>query len=105
MVTMAWVPAHLAYAGMIGTDQVAPSAVQLDRAAVLGMVGRADVARQLQALGVDPAAAKERVAAMTDEEIRSLAGELHSVPAGADGSGLAILILVGVIVWLVWFRR
>ncbi len=103
--TMAWMPVHLAQAGMIGTDQVVPSASQLDRAGLLNLVSRSDVTSQLQALGVDPAAAMERVAAMTDEEVRSLAGQLEAVPAGADGSGVALLILVAVIVWLVWFRK
>jgi len=103
IVTMAWMPVQLAQAGMIGTDQVAPAATQVDRAALLGMVGRSEVTSQLQALGVDPAAAQERVAAMTDEEVRSLMGKIHAVPAGGDG--VVILLLVGVILWLVFWRK
>ena len=103
MVLMAWMPLQVAQAGIIGTDQVVGAASQTDRAAVLNLLGRSDVASQLQSLGIDAATAKDRVAAMTDDEIRSLAGKLHALPAGADG--LVILILVGVVLYLVLWRR
>src|SRR3990172_5319277 len=103
-VLMAWMPFHVAQAGIISTDQAVLSA-QADRAAVLNLIQRSDVAGQLQSLGVDLAAAKDRVGAMTDDEVRSLAGQLQSLPAGADGTGLVVLILVGVLVWYFFFRR
>ena len=43
---------------------------------------REDVRVELQARGVDPAHAKARVAALTDEEARLLAAEIDSLPAG-----------------------
>jgi hypothetical protein len=104
IVLMAWMPFQIAHAGIIGTDQVVGSVSQADRAAVLNLVNRADVSSQLQALGIDPATAKDRVAAMTDEEVRSLNGQIAAVPAGADGSGLLILILIGVLIWYFAFR-
>jgi len=104
IVLMAWMPIHMAQAGIISTDQAIMSA-QSDRAAVLNLIQRSDVAGQLQSLGVDLAAAKDRVGAMTDDEVRSLAGQLQSLPAGADGTGLVVLILVGVLVWYFFFRR
>ena len=55
MVLMVWSPMQFAQAGMIGTDQVASVASQHDRDTVLQFLGRADVATQLQSLGVDPA--------------------------------------------------
>jgi len=102
IVLMAWTPFQLAHAGIISTDQ-AVYAAQSDRSAVLNILNRSDVAGKLQSLGVDPANARDRVAAMTDEEIRTLAGNLHAVPAGGDG--IVVLVLVGVILWLVFFRR
>ncbi len=69
IVLMIWTPYQIAQAGMIGTDQVATASSQADRSAVLGFVTRADVASQLQALGLDAATAKDRVAAMTDSEV------------------------------------
>lgn len=104
IVLMAWLPIHVAQAGVISTDQAIVSA-QSDRAAVLNLIQRSDVAGQLQALGVDLSTAKDRVGAMTDDEVRSLAGQLQSLPAGADGTGLVVLILIGVLVWYFFFRR
>ena len=99
IVLMAWMPFHFAQAGVISTDAAVASA-QADRAAVLSLIGRADVASQLQALGVDPASAQDRVAALSDEEVRALAGKLQSLPAGGNFTGVVILIIV---VFLFWF--
>lgn len=104
IVLMAWMPVHFAQAGIISTDQVVTSA-QADRAAVLNLISRADVASQLQALGLDAATAKDRVAALTDEEVGSLAGKLQALPAGADGTAVVIIILIGVLIWYFWFRK
>ena len=103
IVLMAWMPFHVAQAGIISTDQAVASA-QADRTAVLNLISRADVAGQLQALGLDPAIAKDRVAALTDEEVQSLAGKLNAVPAGADGTGVVVVILIGVLIWYFFFR-
>ena len=106
MVLMVWSPMQFAQAGMIGTDQVASAASQTDRTTVLQFLGRADVANQLQALGVDPSSVKDRVAAMSDQELQSLAGKIESMPAGGDTTGVILLLLiVGAVVWWVWFRR
>ena len=106
MVLMIWSPMQLATAGMIGTDQVASVASQADRNTVLQFLDRAEVTSQLQSLGVDAATVKDRVAVMTDQEVQSLAGKIQSMPAGADSTGLILLLLVvGAVVWWVWFRR
>jgi hypothetical protein len=106
MVLMVWSPMQFANAGMIGTDQVASVASQADRNTVLQFLGRAEVTSELQSLGVDPAAVKDRVAAMTDQEVRSLAGKIQSMPAGADSSGtILLLVVIGFAVWWIWFRR
>ena len=91
---------------MIGTDQVASAASQADRNTVLQYLNRAEVTSQLQAMGVDASTVRDRVAAMTDQEVQSLAGKIQSMPAGADDAGVIILILVvAAVVWWVWFRR
>ena len=106
MVLMIWSPMQLAQAGMIGTGQIVQTASAGDRGTVLEFLGRAEVTSQLQALGVDPAAAKDRVAAMTDMEVQALAGRIQGMPAGANGAEvLLILVIVGAVVWWVWFRR
>jgi hypothetical protein len=101
-----WAPYKAAQAGMIGTEQLAqpsqPS--QPDRGTVLGFVTRGDLAGELQGFGIDPATAKDRVAAMTDDEVRQLAGRINSAPAGADVAGLLLLIVVIAVIWWAWKR-
>ena len=94
-------------AGMIATDQTiaaAASSAQADRVQIQNTLSRADVASALQSMGVDVKAAQERVSVLTDEEARSLAGKLQSVPAGADSDGWFIAIAVVAIVLLLWWR-
>jgi hypothetical protein len=106
MVLMVWSPMQFAQAGMIGTDQIASVASQADRNTVLEFLGRAEVTSQLQSLGVDAATVKDRVAAMTDQEVQMLAGKIANQPAGGDTLGVVLLLLiVGAVVWWVWFRR
>jgi Family of unknown function (DUF6627) len=111
IVLMVWTPYQLAQAGMVGTDQVAtPSAevertaVLSDREAVLSFVTRADVAGQLESLGLDPASAKDRVAAMTDGEVSYLAGRIERLPAGGESAGIIVVILIIAAIWWVWKR-
>lgn len=105
IVLMAWTPFQMAYAGVISTDQAVAASSQGDRAAVNSLLSRSDVSSQLQSLGLDAATTKDRVAAMTDEEVRSLNGQLQAVPAGGDGWAVAVVILIVVLVWYFWFRR
>ena len=101
---MIWTPFQIAHAGMIGTDQVVPTVSHTDRGAVLAFVTRADVADQLQALGLDAASAKDRVAALTDAEVQYLADRIQSAPAGADAAGILLLLVVIGVIWWVWKR-
>jgi len=103
---MIWMPYQIATAGMIGTDQVVASTSQADRTTVLNFLSRSDVANQLQSLGIDPSTANDRVAAMTDQEVQSLAGRINSMPAGGTSTGAAILIivLIAAAVWWFWQR-
>jgi hypothetical protein len=101
---MVWTPFQISHAGMIGTDQVVSTASQADRSTVLGFVSRADVASQLQALGLDAATAQDRVAALTDSEVQYLADQIQSAPAGADAAGIILLLLILGAIWWVWKR-
>jgi hypothetical protein len=98
-----WAPYQAAQAGMIGTEQLAQTS-QTDRGTVLGFVTRGELAGELQGFGIDPATAKDRVAAMTDDEVRQLAGRINSAPAGADVAGLLLLIVVIAVIWWAWKR-
>ncbi|SDY97860.1 hypothetical protein SAMN04515617_1402 [Collimonas sp. OK242] len=89
---------HPAHAGIVGTDQlINATQVQGDREKVLNFISRTNVQQQLETLGVKPGAAQERVAAMTDEEVRTLASQVDTLPAGGT-HGWAIaaaVILIG----------
>jgi len=101
IVLMAWTPFQMAQAGMINPEVGGATS---DRSAVLAFLDRADVASQLQSLGIDQATAKERVNAMTDSEVAALQRQIDSLPAGGVSHGakvLILLIVIGVIVWWV----
>ena len=96
-----------ARAGMIGTEQAAAdTGAATQRSLVMSVLDRAETAAQLQAQGIDPAMARERVASMTDQEVRQLAGDIHTAPAGAMSSGgwLAVIVIAGLI-WYFAFRK
>jgi hypothetical protein len=93
---------------MVGAEQMLPAAtVQADRAAVSGVLNRAEVATQLQAMGVDPQLAQDRVAAMTDNEVHALAGNLDTAPAGAmfPGGWWVIGIALALIVYFFYWKK
>lgn len=95
-----------ARAGVIGTEQYLES---LDRETAItrveAVLARAEIKAELERLGVDTELASQRVAALTDEELRTLSTELESLPAGGSVLGtigvvfivLLVLELVGVI--------
>lgn len=93
-------------AGMIGVDQLSASTASADRAAMMTLVQRGEVASQLQARGIDPALAQQRIASMTDQEVQMLKGQIDAMPAGAGGDWgwVAAVIVIAVIVWYFWFR-
>ena len=104
MMTLSFQSAH---AGMIGTVQAAAGAASTQRSLVLSVLDRAETAAQLQAQGIDPSMARERIAAMTDQEVQQLAGDIQSAPAGAglsSGGWLAVIVIAGLI-WYFAFRR
>jgi len=88
-------------AALIGTEQaVARVQAQAERDKLRTFVARADVQNQLAGLGLSPAAASERVNALTDDEVQQLAGKIDALPAGADISGGALTVLLVLILVL-----
>ena len=79
-----------AQAGLVSTESVLVPG-QRDRIATI--LDRADVQSRLEAFGVSPADVKARVAAMADEEVAQLAGQIDSLPAGGDGIIGAIVLV------------
>ena len=85
-----------ASAGIIATDQVAASA---ERDRVKSFLDRAEVRERLQALGVDAAAARARVDALSDQEIATLADGMDRLPAGG-GDVLTVALIVFLVLLL-----
>jgi hypothetical protein len=82
------------HAGMLPTDAANPARVRVQT-----VLERGDVQAQLQANGVNPADVKARLAAMTDDEVAQLAGQMESLPAG--GTDVLGFILVVFIILLI----
>jgi len=81
------------FAGIVSTETVVAGA---ERERLAELIDRSDVRQRLQALGVDPASAKARVAALSDDEAAQLAAQMDTMPAGG-----ADLLVVALIVFLV----
>ena len=91
-------------AAMIGTGQAIAS-VEAQRAKVQDFVARADVQRELAALGVGAAAAGERVNALTDDEARLIAGRIEALPVGGVGTEVALAIVLLLLLLIFLFDR
>ena len=86
----------VAQAGLIGTLQAVEADTRAqDLATVSAALARDQVREQFTALGVDPAEVETRIAALTDSELRILAGKVADAPAGADA--LAVIGIVFVV--------
>src|SRR5262245_14471189 len=79
---------------MIASQQAVAVSAAAERDSVSRFVARADVQSQLAALGATDAA--QRVASLTDDEVRQLAGKIDALPAGAD-SGVTLLLIVALV--------
>ena len=89
-----------AYAGMIPTEQTQSD----DRATVKDMLARPEVAREMEKMGIPPEKAAARVDAMSDEEVRQLAGRLNAVPAGgamATQDWLLVIIVILLVIIII----
>jgi hypothetical protein len=96
-----------ANAGLIGADAAAGGAAPVDRAVVLSYLDRAETVAQLQSQGIDPTAARARVAAMSDQEVQALAQDMQTAPAGATlhAAGWVGVVIVLAAIWYFAFRK
>lgn len=95
-----------ANAAMVPTEQVVTAASQAgaaaDRAHVNALLDREDVRREMLRLGVSPAEAKARIAALSDAEVARLSGRMEQAIAGGDflGTLVGIVVVVAVVLLL-----
>jgi hypothetical protein len=88
----------VAQAELVTTLQAVEASTRAqDIATVNAALARDEVRAQFEALGVEPAQIEARVAALTDAELRTLAGQMAGMPAGADALaviGIVFLVLL-----------
>ncbi len=93
--------APAARAELVQTQELAtPNQAEQDRAKVQSFVERATVKEKLEAMGVAGLLAKDRVAALSEQEVHALAERIDAMPAGGSLSqmDLVIILLVGILV-------
>ena len=84
---------------MVSTDEVSSvAAASANRDKVAAFLAREDVRQAVQAQGVSPQAATERVKAMSDVEVAQLAGRIDQAPAGGDVLGLLFTVFIVLLV-------
>lgn len=80
-----------AQAALIGTQELVAAADQ-GRAQLAAQLARPELQARLQALGIAPADAQARVAALSDQEAASMASQIDALPAGGDVLGAVVVI-------------
>ncbi|MFW6011035.1 MAG: PA2779 family protein [Desulfosalsimonas sp.] len=92
------IPAPALYAGMIETPAVLENDSGEVRAQLDRMLEKKQVRKALEARGVSVEEARERVDALTDEQLRLVAQRMDSMPSG---QGIGTVIGAGLLVFFV----
>lgn len=88
-----------ANAAMVGTEEALSSVAGSERDKVSAFLLREDVRAALQARGVNPEAAVERVQALSNEEVALLAQQIDQAPAaGVDVLGFFLVLFVVLVI-------
>lgn len=86
---------NTAQAGMISTNTLVENMTRTQtQKRVVDFIQRDDVKSQMMNLGVSSAEAAERVAQLSDRELRQIAGEIDNSMAGGDVGGILVVVLV-----------
>ena len=81
-------------ARLIGTQEALQMTQREEQLARISRIFfHSEVQKQMLAYGVEPKNVKDRLAVLTDEELRQLANRLQDMPAGGD----SVLAVVGLI--------
>lgn len=88
-----------AYSGVVTTEQLLQQQFEaLDKATLIALLDRAEVRQQLIERGVDPAYAKQRIAALSDAQISQLKTQIDELPAGSGVVGILIAVLLVLVI-------
>ena len=85
----------LAEAQMVGTDAaINKYTAMANRSVLMDELQRSEVREQIIELGVDPAEAEQRLAALSDEEISTILTQMENDSAGADIVGTLFTVFI-----------
>ena len=88
-------PLSVAKADLVTTEQVIQDTSALtDREKVANFLQQEAVRDQMVALGVDPSEVDARIAALSDQELSQIAGQIDQLPAGQGPLGLIVVLLL-----------
>lgn len=88
-----------ARADIVSTGQIVQ---QSERERVEAFLEREGVEKELKALGISPELARERVKALSDEEVRTIAGRMDTLAAGgALGTSEWLLIIIAILLLII----
>ncbi|MDP2707459.1 MAG: PA2779 family protein [Burkholderiales bacterium] len=88
-------PIRPAHAELVSTYSItAARQTESARQKLEGYLEREEVRAGLEKNGVNPAAAKARVSALSDEEVAAVAGKIDSLPAGGEFIGALVFVFV-----------
>jgi len=88
-------PIAPAQAALVSTERVvAASSAESPRRKFERYLEREDVRAELEKYGVNPAAARARVDALTDDEVATVAGKIDTLPAGGEFIGALVFVFV-----------
>lgn len=89
----------VAQAGMVSSSEALASVAQTDaRAKVAAVLARDDVRAGMAERGLSVEQAQERVRAMSNDEVASLAGRIDQAPAGGDILGVLFTVFIVLLV-------
>lgn len=88
-------PVGMAKASMISTERLMEATdVRQERQRVLVFMARKEVRDKMVSYGVGPNEARARVKALSDREIKMVAAEIDNLPAGQDGLGTVVAVIL-----------
>jgi hypothetical protein len=88
-----------ASAAIVSTQEASSSSIPAgERDRVIGFLSREDVRKSIEAQGVNPQDALDRVQAMSDQEVQQLAGRIDQLPAGGDILGVLFTVFIVLLV-------
>ena len=80
------------------SEMVATEQTKVDREYLLNSLEREEVRTVLTSQGVDLEMAKQRVASMTDEEVRELNQKMEEMPAGGGVVGVVVIVFLVLVI-------